>query len=159
MKTITFIFLLMPFWTLNNLAQNTDVTGLLDKPETRTEIFNTILNDHQLMMEFMNAMKKNDHAMMMMKENSSIMGDDSKGDMEMGDEHHMMRMMMDSMMVMCEQDSIMCNEMIDMMSEHPHMIQMSMQKIKEKSMMEPSGKMKMMESKAPEESNEHHHHK
>lgn len=68
MKTITLIFLLMPFWALNSFGQNADVAGLLDKPETRTEIFNTILNDHQLMMEFMNALQENNHAMMMMKD-------------------------------------------------------------------------------------------
>lgn len=181
MKTITFIFLLMPFWTLNSLAQNTDVTGLLDKPETKTEIFNTILNDHQLMLEFMTALKENDHAMMMMKENHSMMDPEEHGSSAMGEGHHMMEMkdenqmmdhdammgmmkdnpemmqnMMGNMMDMSEQDSTMRCKMSDMMIQHPQMMQMCMQKMKEQGMMGTDGKM-MMNSKVQSEKEEHNH--
>tara|TARA_R110002050_G_scaffold125855_1_gene246161 strand:- start:1933 stop:2088 length:156 start_codon:yes stop_codon:yes gene_type:complete len=44
----------------------------MENPEGRAEIFNNILNNHELMMEFMQVMKGNEHAMMM-KGNNPIM--------------------------------------------------------------------------------------
>jgi len=192
MKTLTLIFLLMPFWALNSLGQNADVAGLLNKPETRTEIFNTIMNDHQLMMEFMNAMQDNDHALMMMKQNHSMMNQAEEGSMQMGEGNHMMGMnnenskmsqsmgmnnenseinhmmemmrenpelmpnMMGNMLEMCKNDSTMCNQMAEVMSSHPHMMQMSIQKMNENRMMNSNGNMKMMDSDTPMKSSNHH---
>jgi hypothetical protein len=87
--------------TYNSYSQNADVKGLLNKPETRTEIFNTILNDHELMMDFMKAMKGNDHAMMTMQNESHEMGEmkaktgtvEMKGNPQMMGNGHMMEMM------------------------------------------------------------------
>ena len=73
MKTLTIILSMLSLLTYNSFSQNADVKGLLDKPETRTEIFKTIMNDHELMMDFIKAMKGNDHAMMMMQ-NEKTMG-------------------------------------------------------------------------------------
>jgi len=151
MKTIAIILFLAPFWATIGLAQEKNIAELLSNSETRSEIFNSILNDHQLMMDFMAAVKDNDHAMMMMQADSAKMGNSSMGGMNKSGEHQMMGMksdnsemmqqmmkenpemmqkMMGNMMDMCEQDSTMCNNMANMMSEHPHMMQMSMQKMK-----------------------------
>nr|NQU90284.1 hypothetical protein [Bacteroidota bacterium] len=165
MKTLAILFSMLVLLTFNGYSQNVDIKGLLDKPETRTEIFNTILNDHVLMTDFMKSMKGNEHAMMMMKENQQMMGNDGK--MEMKDEHQMMGMMKDNpemmqkmmgnMMDMSEQDSTMRNKMADMMTEHPRMMQMCMQKMKDKGMMGPDGKMKMMDAENQSGNKEHHH--
>ena len=44
----------------------------------------------------------------------------------------MMSHMMGNMMDMCEKDSTQCERMAKVMSEHPHMMMMGMQKMKEK---------------------------
>jgi len=152
MKTITMIFLLMSFWALNSFSQNEDVTGLLGKPETRTEIYRAILNDHQLMMEFMNEMKSSDHAMMMMKENAS--GKEPAGNTEMGDSAQMMG----NSMGICKMDSTMCQGMANMTGEHPNMMQMCMQSMKENDKMAPGCKMNAMDSNARDVKSEHHRH-
>ncbi|GAI70916.1 unnamed protein product, partial [marine sediment metagenome] len=127
----------------------------------RAEIFNIILNDHELMIDFMKAMKGNKHAMIMMKENHQIMGNEGKMEMKSGhqmmgmmkDNPEMMQKMMGNMMDMSEQDSTIRQKMADMMTEHPQMMQMCMQKMKEKGMMGPDGKMKMMNSEGQSEKN------
>lgn len=155
MKAITLIILLVTFSAVDGLAQEKDIAGLLNNTETKSEIFNTILNDHQLMMDFMDAMKSNDHAMMMMRENAAMMGNQSMEGMHMNGEHKMMGMnndnsemmhqmmgmmkenpelipeMMSNMMDMCEKDSTQCENMIEVMSKHPNMMRMSTQKIKD----------------------------
>lgn len=146
MKTITIIFVTVLLFTVNAYSQNTSVKALLDKPETRTEVFNTILGDHQMMMEFMTAMKGNDHAMMMMQSSDSQMkGMKENGSMEISSANHkmhqdkmmgmlkdnpeMMMNMMGSMMDMCEQDSTMSKKMANMMTDHPEMMEMCMKKM------------------------------
>ena len=147
MKKITILFAALLLFTINSYSQNTDVKALLDKSETRTEVFNTILNDHQLMMEFMKEMKGNQHAMMMMKENNRMMKKD--GNMEMDQKHQMMnhdkmrsmmnenpemmQKMMGNMMEMCEKDSTMCSKMTDMIVQHPELMKAIMQKLNSKS--------------------------
>lgn len=165
MKTLALIFSMMTFLAINSFGQNADVKELLEKQETRTEIFNIILNDHELMMDFMKAMKGNKHAMIMMKENHQIMGNEGKMEMKSGhqmmgmmkDNPEMMQKMMGNMMDMSEQDSTIRQKMADMMTEHPQMMQMCMQKMKEKGMMGPDGKMKMMNSEGQSEKKEHNH--
>ncbi len=125
------------------------------------------------MMEFMNEMKNNDHAMLMMKQNHSMMNQKEEGSSAMGVGHHMMELnnenqlmdhgammgmmkdnpemmqkMMGNMMDMSEQDSTMRSKMSDMMIQHPQMMQVCMQKMKEQGMMGTDGKIKMMNSKA-----------
>jgi len=94
MKTITLLFLMMGFWTFNIYGQNSDIKGLLEKPETRTEIFNSILNDHEVLTEFMKALEENDHAMMMMRHSSLLTDNDGEmvmtpGQIEMVHENQM----------------------------------------------------------------------
>jgi hypothetical protein len=182
MKAIAFILLFTSFWTLDGLGQDKEIKSLFDNSEKKTEIFNTILNDHNLMMEFMDAMKNNDHAMMMMQ-NSSMMGNSSSGGMQMSGEHHMtgemgnenetvqhmmgvmkdnpemMPEMMGNMMAMCEKDSTLCEGMTKVMSQHPHMMKMSMQKMDEKGLTMHDENMKMMDPSESSEGSMHQMHK
>ncbi|MDF1573343.1 MAG: hypothetical protein P1P82_17170 [Bacteroidales bacterium] len=167
MKAITIFISMLTVLVLNVNGQNTDVKGLLDNQDTRTEIFNAIANDHQLMMDFMQVAKKNEHGAMMMRnaENHEMgkMEPEKGGMMEMNDEHQMMDMMKDNpemmqkmmgnMMQMCEKDTAMRSQMVNMMTEHPEMMKMCMQKMNEKGMMHPDGKMMNKE----ETSNHHNH--
>jgi hypothetical protein len=181
MKTIAMILFLSPIWAINSLGQENEVTGLLNNSESRTAIFSAILNDHQLMMDFMDAMKDNNHAMMMMRSDSAMMGNPSMGGMHNSGEHKMMGMnndsaemmhqkkgmikqnpdmrkkMMGNMMDMCEKDSIQCKHMAEVMSDHPQMMQMCMHKMKEKGMMGADGKMNMMNSSGEKKDTANHH--
>jgi len=140
------------FIAFSGYSQNTDIKGLLDKPETRTEIFNTIVGDHGLMMEFMKTMKGSEHATMMMKDNNQMMG-------MMKDNPGMMQKMMSNMMDMCEQDSTMRCNMANMISKHPKMMSMITQQIEPKKMMGNSGGcMQMMNKKEGNEQEHNHQH-
>jgi hypothetical protein len=143
MKTIALILLAIPLLVSGSKAQDKNITGLLNKEETRTEIFNTILNDHNMMSEFINAMKHNDHAMMMINENlpmsgnsngmgngsmmnhssamgnssmmnkSSMMGNESMDEAQTSSSHHMNGM---------ANSNEMMNQMIKTMKENPQMM-------------------------------------
>ena len=67
MKTITIFITMLTVLVFNVNGQNTDVNGLLDNQKTRMEIFNAIAGDHQLMMDFMQVAKENEHSAMMMR--------------------------------------------------------------------------------------------
>jgi hypothetical protein len=170
-RTITTIFVAVLLLTVSGYSQNTDVKALLSKPETKTEVFNAILSDHQFMTEFMTAMKGNEHAMMMMQNNNQMMvnkegtgmNKDNQmmghGDMMemMKDNPEMMMNMMGNMMDMCEKDSLMCTNMANMMTDHPEMMQMCMEKMNEKGMMGTDGKMKMMKPASSKIEHKHEH--
>ena len=47
-------------------GQQADVNTMLKNAETKDKVFSAILEDHELMTEFMNKMKSNEHTMMMM---------------------------------------------------------------------------------------------
>jgi len=153
MKTIAIILFLSPIWALNSLGQDKEVSEFLNNVESRTVIFNEILNDHQLMMEFMDAMKDNKHAMMMWSDSSMMGMNDNQSEMmhqmmsKMKQNPDLMQSMMGNMMDMCERDSTHCKQMAEVMSEHPHMMMMGMQKMKEK------------ESGESNDTNNHHMHK
>lgn len=167
MKAIAILMTMLTILVLNVNGQNTDVKGLLDNQKTRTEIFNAIASDHQLMMDFMQVAKENEHGAMMMRnaENHQKQKMESKkgGMMEMNSEHQMMDMMkdnpemmqkmMENMMQMCEKDTAMRSKMGNMMTEHPEMMKMCMQKMKEKGMMQSSEKMMN-----PDEKSNHNNH-
>lgn len=131
-RTITTIFVAVLLLTVSGYSQNTDVKALLSKPETKTEVFNAILSDHQLMTEFMTAMKGNEHAMMMMQNNNQMMvnkeGTGMNKDNQMMGHGDMMEMMKDNpemmmnMMEMCMKDSTMRCAMAEMMTQQPEMM-------------------------------------
>ena len=108
-KTIIFFLVVFTFF-LSSCDQQTDVNSLLEITETKDQLFGAILEDHEMMTEFMNRMKSNDHAMMMMKGNDEMMG------MMMGD-GTMMKMMKDK-------PAMMNNMMSDMMKDGKMMEQM-----------------------------------
>lgn len=155
MKAITIFILSFTVLALNVNGQSTDVKVLLDNQETRTEIFNAISSDHQLMKDFMAVARENEHGAMVMRneENSRMKKKESKkgGMMDINNEDQMMEMMkekpevrqkmMGEMLEMCEKDSVMRNNMAKMITEHPKMMEMCMQKMKEKGMMRPEEKM------------------
>ena len=95
MKITTILISMLTVLIFNVNGQNTDVKELLDNQETRTEIFNAIAGDHELMMNFMKVARENGLGAMMMSNT----------------ENH---------------------EMGNMMTEHPEMMKMCMQKMKEK---------------------------
>jgi hypothetical protein len=174
MKTLTIILSMLTLLTYNSFSQNVDAKGLLDKPETRTEIFNTIVGDHALFMEFTKVMKGNEHAMMMMQNETNKMGEmkaktgmvEMKGNdqmmshknmMEMMKENpEMMQQMMGNMMKMCEKDSVMRCNMADMMAQHPEMMKTMKQKMNEKGMIK-TDSMPMMHNQGDEKDQLHKH--
>ncbi len=144
MKTIVTIFIAVFVLTINGYSQNTTVKTLLDKQETRTEIFNAIMGDHQLMSEFMTAMKGNKHATMMMQNsNTGMHGSEEKHSMKESSPNHKMQHgdmmgmmksnpeMMKKMMTVCMNDSAMRCSMVDMMMEQPEMMKSIKSKMKE----------------------------
>ncbi len=135
MKTIATIFIAVLLFTVNGYSQTSEVKALLENQKTKTEVFNAILGDHQLMSEFMTAMKGNKHASMMMqngnsqmqgmKEKNMMEGSASGQKMQHGDMMGMMENnpeMMKNMMEMCMKDSAMRCEMAEMMIQKPEMM-------------------------------------
>jgi hypothetical protein len=154
--------------TFNSLGQSNDIDRLLEKPETRNEIFYSILDNHELMTEFMKTMKETDQATTMMEnENHQISGMDAKNvtlELEsnqqmsmMKDDPKKMQTMISDMMEMCEKDPAMQSKMVDMMAQHPEMMNKCMQKMQENGMLEKDGNMKMMDSESAKEGEEHSH--
>jgi hypothetical protein len=166
MKTLVTIIVALFFLTVNGNSQVKDVKSILETPETRTEIYNTILNNHELMMEFMTAMKSNEHASMMMNGNNQMQKNVGKMRMHQEDEKHlidhdkMMGMMKENpemMGNMCQKDSVMRERMVNMITEHPDVMQKCMKKMNEMGMMGSDGKMRMMKAKSPELVKHHEH--
>ena len=185
MKTLALIISMMTLLTFNSMGQSKKINKLLDKPETRNEIFKTILNNQELTADFMKAMKGNKKAMMAMKKNHQMMGQNGK--MEMKNTHQMMdhgkmmgmmranpemmqkmmsmmkanpemmQKMMSMMMKMSKNDSTMHGKMATMMTKNPQMMQMCKQKMKEKGMMGKDGKMKIMNPENSKATKEHNH--
>jgi hypothetical protein len=132
---------MMLFLAFNSFGQNENFKELLANSESRNEIFNTILNDHKLMMDFKKAMSENEHAMMMMQGNSQMVSQEGK--VEMTKKHQMMEQ--SKMMNICKQDTALCNKVVKMMAEHPDMMHKCMQK------------MEMINSESKSEKTEHNH--
>ena len=59
---------------LMGCTQQADVSTMLNNAETKDKVFSAIVDDHELMTEFMNKMMSNEHAMMMMKGDQKMMG-------------------------------------------------------------------------------------
>ncbi|MCF8308841.1 MAG: hypothetical protein K9I68_07535 [Bacteroidales bacterium] len=153
MRTIGFLLVTTVFLALSSFGQKANVDKLLEKQETRTEIFNTIMNDHELMMDFMDAMQDNEHAMKMMRNKGHMMG--NQGDMPMQGGHMMnqsqmqqmmkenpqqMHQMMGNMMDMYAEDSATRSTMMKQMKQHPDMMNMMMNHMHGDKMMHKEGK-------------------
>ena len=101
---------------LMGCTQQADVSTMLNNAETKDKVFSAILDDHELMTEFMNKMRSNEHAMMMMKGDQKMMGMMmGEGDMMkmMKDKPEMMNNMMGEMM----KDGKMMGNMMQMMQQ------------------------------------------
>lgn len=149
MKTLILVILVIFTLSFNGYSQTTKANQLLENKEVRNETFNAIMNNHELMTDFIQAMKGNEHAMMMMKGNDQMMNNDGKAGMDqehsmmdhekmmgmMKENPEMMQKMMGNMMDMCEKDSIMCNTMVDNITQHPEIMKTMMKKMDGKSQM------------------------
>jgi hypothetical protein len=179
MKTLISIISIIAFITLNIYGQDKDVSTLLANPESRNEIINSILNNHDYMTEFIQAMHGNEHAMMMMNSGDNVEGNNQmmmgsgnhwgmSGDNQIMDRNSMMnlmhqnpgmmQMMMGNMMDVVSSDSTMTNQMVNMMTSHPEIMQ-SMHRYNNDNTMESAHGNKMM---PPEDTKENmgqmHHH-
>ena len=116
MKKITFFSLAAIFLLGMSCSQQADVNTMLKDAETKDKVFSAIVDDHELMTEFMNKMMSNEHAMMMMKGDQKMMGMMmGEGDMMkmMKDNPEMMNNMMGEMM----KDGKMMGNMMQMMQQ------------------------------------------
>ena len=111
MKTLVIIFSIIGFMTFTSCNQNTDASIMLENPETRNEIFNTISGNHDMMTSFMESMQTNDHAMQMMQ----------------GDKMMMSNMMQGNGMQMMMKDGAMMGNMMQMMYKNGMMSDECMQ--------------------------------
>ena len=123
MKTFLVIISMIGLLSFTTTGQKKDVTKLLDNQQTRTEIFNAIQNNHELMNEFMNHMKGNQHAMMMWQGNTQFMNQKYMRNL-MRNHPQAMRQMMNSMIGASATDSTWTNQMIKYMNQYPQMWQM-----------------------------------
>ena len=89
MKTLISLITIFTFLTVKSYSQNSNVNALLEKQETRKEIINSILNNHNYMTEFIQEMHGNQHAMMMLNGNNQMTGR-KQGDMGMNGSNQMM---------------------------------------------------------------------
>ncbi len=77
MKALIVTITMIAFITLSSYKQDDKVDQLLQKQDTRQEVFNKILNNRELMFDFMNAMHGNQQAMMMWNRNYRHMQNNS----------------------------------------------------------------------------------
>lgn len=108
MKKSIILLLVIALLTVVSCNKKQDVSDMLKNQETKKEIFNAIVDNHDYMMDFMETMQNNEHVMQMMQENKIMMGHMMKG-------KGMLMMMTDStqmktMKLMMHQKGMMCNQ-------------------------------------------------
>jgi hypothetical protein len=119
MKTLVFFLSIVGLLSLNSCNQQTDPQAVLENPETRTEVFNAITENHDYMTEFMESMHGSQHTMTMMQGNKKMMGSMMQGEG--------MQMMM--------KDSILMHSMMNRMMNDGKMMGTMMKMMHEKGMM------------------------
>ena len=145
MKNSILFFFVSIFFLSAGCAQQANIEALLENPETKNEIFTTIMQDEELMNDFMDEMMANDNAMMRMRGNQQMMG-------HMMDQGHMMTMMQNNP----DMQQMMMNNMMQngaMMSQM--MNRMHQQGIISEDCLQAAQKM-MEERGMPMEGMEHH---
>ncbi|MEX0995860.1 MAG: hypothetical protein WDZ45_02280 [Flavobacteriaceae bacterium] len=159
MKTLLIIFSAIGLLSLNSCNQETNPQALMDNPETRTEVFNTITQNDDYMTEFMESMPNNQHTMQMMQGNKKMMGSMMQGEgmQMMMKDSTMMHSMMNGMM----NDGKMMETMMKMMHEKGMMSKDCMESCSkmmgEKGMdMQGMNKMNDMDKPTNEDHTEHH---
>jgi hypothetical protein len=116
---------ILGFINLASCTQKIDVSKLLDNYETRSDLFEAIVSDHDQMKSFMESMQSNEHAMEMMQGNYLMMENIMKGSgihMMMKDST-MMHNMMGNMML----NEKMMGDIIQMMNNEGMMSSECMQ--------------------------------
>jgi len=101
MKTLVIILSAIGLLSLNSCKQETDPQALMENPETRTEVFNTIMENQDYMTELMSQMQNSEQAIQMMQGNKKMMGSMMQGEgvqMMMMDNKQMRHSMMSRMM-------------------------------------------------------------
>jgi hypothetical protein len=101
MKTTVIILSTIALLSISACNQDPNITDVLENPESRSELFNTIAKNHKFMSQFLETMKGDTHAMMMMqgdymqKMKDSTMMHAMMGKMMKDGNmmHHMMQMM------------------------------------------------------------------
>ncbi|TYB71859.1 DUF4175 domain-containing protein [Bizionia saleffrena] len=118
MKTLLIILSAIGLLSFNSCKQKINPQSLMESPETRTEVFNTITQDDDYMNEFMENMQGNNQAMQMMQGNKGMMNMMMKGEgfnmmkdstMTMNMIHSMMKdgKMMNHMMLIMQNEGMM----------------------------------------------------
>ena len=69
LKALTVLITMIAFITLSSYKADNKVDQLLQNKNSRKEVFNKIMNNRELMIDFMNAMHGNQQAMMMWNQN------------------------------------------------------------------------------------------
>ncbi|MFO8234949.1 MAG: hypothetical protein R6U04_06075 [Bacteroidales bacterium] len=103
----------------------TEVPNALDEPENRKEIYSTIMNDHQMMTEFMEMTNESEHAMMMMEGNQMMSG------------NHKAK---EDMISVYMKDSTACDQLTDSIMIHQGMMYMMLDKMHSKGMIDENTK-------------------
>ena len=149
MKTLVIIISMVGCITLSSCNQTTDPSTMLENSESRTEMFKQIASNHDYMMDFMESMQTNDHAMQMMQENKEMMGMMMKGE-------GMQMMKTDSMMHSMMKDGKMMGNMMQMMHKNGMMSEDCMKSCM--SMMKDKGmNMGQMNDDSSEDHDSHNH--
>lgn len=139
MKKTIISLLVIGLLTMYSCMQKPDINSLLESQETKNEIFKTIIDNNDYMMEFMESMQNSENAMQLFQGNKKMMGKMMKG-------KGMQMMMNDSTMIrgMMRQimnDSTQMNSMMQMMHQKRMMsnecMQSCMKMMHQKRMMNP----------------------
>ena len=119
MKTLIVVLSAIGLLSLNGCKQESDPQVLLENSNTRTELFSAIIQNHEYMMEFMETMHSNEHALQMMK----------------GDKKMMSSMMHGEGMQMMMTDSIMMKNIMQVMMKDGKILAKMIKMIHEKGIM------------------------
>ncbi|MBT32748.1 MAG: hypothetical protein CMO01_24080 [Thalassobius sp.] len=162
MKNIlkTMVTLTLLIVALSACQQQKDVSTLLEKDDTRNEIFNTIISDHEYAEQLITKMMEDDHTKMMMKGNQEMMGmmmsENEDMTAMMKDNPEMMHGMMSNMMNMAEADSSMCAHLMTMMKDKPNMMGQMMEMMHKEGIMDKETMMRNKEKMGKENHPGHH---
>lgn len=141
-------------------CQQTDVSALLKNEDTRNEVFDAIVAEHEYAQQLMATMMEDDHTKMLMKGNADMMGmmmsDNDQMISMMKDKPDMMHNMMGNMMNMANMDSSMCTHMMTMMKDKPKVMGQMMDMMHTEGMMDKETMMKNKEKIGAENQPGHH---
>ena len=160
---------MLTFFAFSSIAQSENIKKIMDNLETRLEIYNNIMNDHERMVEFMEIANGNEHTTMMMQNKKHQIMNSQKDVSEMNCNHQMMDSlnttgkkkdnagMNKEMMDKCSKNSDMHN-MVEMMARNPKMMKLCMEKMKENGLMGEKDQLIKMKTEQPADQQEHELH-